>query len=80
MLIRKLNQAGDTIVEVMIVLAVLGLAIGIAYAAANRSLENARQAQENAEAVQLATTEYEPKRVSVTPSAKSRNDVRAPPT
>ncbi|HEX4774334.1 MAG TPA: type II secretion system protein [Candidatus Saccharimonadales bacterium] len=45
-----LNTFGDTIVEVMIVLAILGLAISISYATANRSLLNARQAQENSEA------------------------------
>ena len=41
------NQRGDTIIEVLIVLAVLGLAIGITYATANRSILNARQAQES---------------------------------
>lgn len=56
---RKLVQRGDTIVEVMIVLAVLGLAIGISYSTANRSLLNARQAQENAEASKLAQTQVE---------------------
>ncbi len=35
---QALRQRGDTIVEVMIVLAVLGLAIGIAYSTASRSL------------------------------------------
>lgn len=43
----------------MIVLAVLGLAIGIAYATANRSLLDARQAQENAEASQLVQSQIE---------------------
>ncbi len=53
------NSRGDTIVEVMIVLAVLGLAIGISYATANRSLINARQAQENAQATTLAQSQVE---------------------
>ena len=56
---KKLNQTGDTIVEVMIVLAVLSLAIGISYATANRSLLNARQAQENTEASELVRTQVE---------------------
>lgn len=57
--INRLNSAGDTIVEVMIVLAVLGLAISIAYATANRSLLNTRQAQENSEATQIAESQVE---------------------
>lgn len=47
----KLNSYGDTIVEVLIVLAVLGSALGISYATANRSLLGARQAQERSEAL-----------------------------
>lgn len=57
--IRKLTSRGDTIVEVMIVLAVLGLAISICYATANRSLMNARQAQENSEASELVSSQIE---------------------
>lgn len=56
---RVKSQAGDTIVEVMIVLAVLGSAIGLAYATANRSLLNARQAQENVEASQFVQSQIE---------------------
>ncbi len=40
-------------------LAVLGLAISISYATANRSLLNARQAQETAEATGLVETQVE---------------------
>jgi prepilin-type N-terminal cleavage/methylation domain-containing protein len=50
---------GDTIVEVMIVLAILGLAISICYATAHRSLLNARQAQENSIATDLAQSQIE---------------------
>lgn len=59
MLGRLKNNRGDTIVEVMIVLAVLGLAIGISYSTANRSLLNARQAQENSRATELARSQVE---------------------
>ena len=55
----KLKQRGDTIVEVMIVLAMLGLALSISYATANRSLMNTRQAQENAEATELLRGQLE---------------------
>ena len=53
------SERGDTIIEVMIVLAVLGLAIGISYATANRSLLNARQAQENTQATELVQSQAE---------------------
>lgn len=55
----KLHSAGDTIVEVMVVLAVLGLAIGISYSTASRSLKNTRAAQDNAEATQLLQSQLE---------------------
>ncbi len=70
--LRKLTAGGDTIVEVMIVLAVLGMAIGISYATANRSLLNARQAQENSEATQIAQSQVEALR------AFSGNDPTSP--
>ncbi len=54
-----LDSRGDTIVEVMIVLAVLSLAISISYATADRSLLNARQAQENSIATELAQGQVE---------------------
>ncbi len=57
--VRSLTQRGDTIVEVMVVLAVLGLAMGISYATANRSLKNTRQAQENSEATALVKAQIE---------------------
>lgn len=56
---RKSLEKGDTIVEVLVVLAVLGLALSVAYATANRSLLNARQAQENAEATELVQQQIE---------------------
>ncbi len=59
----QLSAAGDTIVEVMIVLTVLGLAISISYATANRSLLNARQAQENSYATNLLQSQLEALRV-----------------
>lgn len=57
--IKRLNDTGDTIVEVMIVLAILGLAIGIAYATAHRSLLNARQAQESSQATEVVQSQAE---------------------
>jgi prepilin-type N-terminal cleavage/methylation domain-containing protein len=57
--LKLLKDRGDTIVEVMIVLAVLGLAISLSYATANRSLLNTRQAQENSEATELLQNQLE---------------------
>jgi prepilin-type N-terminal cleavage/methylation domain-containing protein len=56
---RARGQAGDTIIEVMIVLAVLGMAIGISYSTANRSLLNARQAQEASLATEIVQAQTE---------------------
>ena len=55
----SLRQSGDTIVEVLIVLAVLGLAIGISYSTATKSLLATRQAQENTQATQLLQGQIE---------------------
>lgn len=63
MFLRRINQRGDTIVEVMIVLAVLGMALSIAYTTANRSLSNARQAQESSEATTLLQSQVEGLRI-----------------
>jgi type II secretory pathway pseudopilin PulG len=72
----KRNNGGDTIVEVMIVLAVLGLAIGISYATANRSLLNARQAQENSQATELTQSQTENLRFLAPTSAPTSNPVK----
>ena len=57
--LTRLRDRGDTIVEVMVVLAVLGLAIGISYATANRSLLATRGAQENSQATELLQAQIE---------------------
>lgn len=56
---KILNQAGDTIVEVLVSVMVVGLAIGLAYGVANRSLRGSRQAQERGEALKLAEGQIE---------------------
>jgi len=56
---KKLDARGDTIVEVMIVLAILGFAIGLAYATANKSLLATRAAEESSEATVLIQTQAE---------------------
>lgn len=71
-MLKRLTQTGDTIVEVMVVLAVLGLAISISYATANRSLLNARQAQENSDAAGYVQAQVENLRV-LAPTSTSGN-------
>jgi type II secretory pathway pseudopilin PulG len=58
-IIKPLNKNGDTIVEVIIVLAILGMALSISYATASRSLLNARQAQETSEAAEYVQAQIE---------------------
>lgn len=53
------GQRGDSIVEVIIVLAVLSLALSIAYATSNQSLLATRQAQENSQATEILRSQLE---------------------
>jgi prepilin-type N-terminal cleavage/methylation domain-containing protein len=57
--LKRLGQRGDTIVEVMIVLAVLGLALSISYATANRGLQQSRNAQEHSQALGIIDSQVE---------------------
>jgi prepilin-type N-terminal cleavage/methylation domain-containing protein len=53
------DQRGDTIVEVLIAMAVMSLVLGGAYVTTNRSLLAARDAQEHSQALKLAQTQVE---------------------
>lgn len=66
----KLNQVGDTIVEVLIGLAVLGAIVGAGYSIATRSLNGVRVSQERSEATKIAESQIEVMRdlVAKTPS------------
>jgi type II secretory pathway pseudopilin PulG len=66
---KKLNSFGDTIVEVMVVLAVLSMALSVSYATADRSLLNIRQAQENEQATELAQGQVEELRTLTAPAS-----------
>lgn len=56
---RKLKQAGDTIVEVLVALAVSSLVMGSAIASANQSLRGSQRAQERSEAQKIAEAQLE---------------------
>lgn len=55
--------------EVMIVLTILGLAIGIAYATANTSLQDIRQAEDHSQATELAQSQIEALRTLLAPGS-----------
>jgi type II secretory pathway pseudopilin PulG len=54
-----MGQAGDTIIEVMISVAVVAAVLGVSYATANRSLRSGQQAQERGEALKLVESNLE---------------------
>ena len=64
------NTAGDTIVEVMLSIAVVSMVIGISYSIANKSVKTGRAAQEQTEALQLAQQQLE--RVKVLAADKTK--------
>ncbi len=55
----KNNQVGDTIVEVMLAIAIIGMVLGASYATATRALRTGRFAQEQTEALKLAESQVE---------------------
>lgn len=65
------KQQGDTLIEVMIALAIIGSVIAISYATASRALRTGRAAQERTEAVKLVESQVESlKVVAATPAKK----------
>lgn len=65
---KLLNQRGDTIIEVLIVLAILGFAISISYSSASRSLADSEQSEQNAYATEVGQSQIEQIRGAVTSS------------
>lgn len=57
--LRIRNQHGDTIIEVIVVVAILGLAFASSYAIANTSVIKTRNSQEHAEALQNLNSQIE---------------------
>lgn len=55
----RLSQTGDTIVEVLIAMTVMAGVLGSSYTVVNRTMANARQAQEHTEALQIANKQVE---------------------
>lgn len=59
----RLKSRGDTIVEVMIALAVISLTVALSYATAQRSLRIGQRAQERTEALKVAESQLEALRI-----------------
>jgi prepilin-type N-terminal cleavage/methylation domain-containing protein len=59
MMRRRLTSRGDTIVEVLISIAIVGLALAAAYATANRSSQNDQTNQEHEIALTIAQSQAE---------------------
>lgn len=56
---RRLGQRGDTIVEVLISIAVVSVILGGAFVTTNRSQSGVRNSQEHAEALKLVQSQLE---------------------
>lgn len=56
---KQLNQSGDTIVEVMIAVAVVGFVLAGAFVSANRSTKAVLKSQERAEALKFSESQLE---------------------
>lgn len=59
MLIRDLRERGDTIVEVLVAIAVITFVMGGAFVMTNHSLQGTRDAQERVNAVKLTESQVE---------------------
>jgi len=68
MTIKRLQNTGDTIVEVLIALAVISLILAISYATSIRNVRSLQDAQERAQALQLAQGQIEYIRAAQNPN------------
>jgi type II secretory pathway pseudopilin PulG len=72
----RLTSRGDTIIEVLLSIAIVSAALGGAYVSSNRSLANARQSQERSEALVVGQQQLEALKVL---TSDSSSGVYTPP-
>jgi prepilin-type N-terminal cleavage/methylation domain-containing protein len=60
---KLLNQAGDTIIEVLLAVTILGVVVSATYAVSNRASRIGQTAQERSEAVRLGEQQLEMVRI-----------------
>lgn len=70
-LIKKLGQRGDTIVEVLIAIAVVSGVLATSYAIVNSNTRSSQQASERVEALKLAEEKIELLRIGTEPTNQS---------
>lgn len=58
-MIKQARQSGDTIVEVLIAVAIISIVITVSFATAQRSLQIGRRAQERTEGLKVAESQVE---------------------
>ena len=63
--IKKINHAGDTIIEVMVCLAILSMSLGISYETATAGLNQSRNSEQHSEAVGLLDAQVEELRTAI---------------
>lgn len=69
--VKLFNETGDTIVEVLMAIAIISIILGGAFVSANHSLANSRQAQERGEALKIAESQFEQLRLYAKDPSKS---------
>ena len=72
MLVTRLNCQGDTIVEVLMCLVVLGSALGVSYSVAGQSTQSTRRAQERSQALVYTQSKLEEFKAAYSSSAGSK--------
>lgn len=72
-------KRGDTIIEVMLAMSVIGIVLGAAFGIANRSISAGQDAQERTEALKIAETQLEIFRsqFSESQALRDRTDINA---
>jgi prepilin-type N-terminal cleavage/methylation domain-containing protein len=79
MLDRRMKQRGDTIIEVLLAMVVIGMTLSIGFSIANNALQTGRLAAERSEALKLAETQLEILKASLASDTQPKNfDSSAP--